>query len=184
MSNEKTVRNLMLAAMFVAVGFVLPMITGQVPQVGQMLLPMHIPVLLCGLICGWRYGGVVGFVLPLARSMLLGMPPLFPIAIAMSFELATYGIIAGLVYGLSRWQCTVAIYRALVVAMFAGRAVWGIVMAVLLGVGEGGFGMQLFVAGAFVNAVPGIILQLVLIPAIIVALSRTGVLQFQKARES
>ncbi len=60
-----------------------------------MLLPMHIPVLLCGLICGWKYGILVGFILPLLRHTIFGMPILFPTGIAMAFELATYGFVIG-----------------------------------------------------------------------------------------
>ena len=70
------VQNLALSAMFMAIGLVLPFLTGQIPQIGSMLLPMHLPVLLCGLICGWQYGGLVGFVLPLLRYLLFGMPHL------------------------------------------------------------------------------------------------------------
>lgn len=96
--NKKTITqgiyNLVLAAMFLAIGIVLPFFTGQIPQIGRMLLPMHLPVLLCGLICGWQYGGAVGFVLPILRYALFGMPPM-PNGLAMAFELAAYGIIVG-----------------------------------------------------------------------------------------
>ena len=85
---RREIRNLVLAAMFVALGLVLPFLTGQVPQIGNMLLPMHLPVLLCGLICGWQYGGVVGFILPPLRYVMFGMPPIFPTGVAMAFELA------------------------------------------------------------------------------------------------
>lgn len=97
--KEKNVKNyiwnLVLSAMFMAIGLVLPFFTGQIPQIGRMLLPMHLPVLLCGLICGWQYGGVVGFVLPLLRYVMFGMPPIFPTGLAMAFEMAAYGMIAG-----------------------------------------------------------------------------------------
>ena len=84
---SKNLKNMTLAALFLALGLVLPFFTGQIPQIGSMLLPMHIPVFLCGLICGWQYGAAVGFVVPLMRSVLFGMPPLFPTATAMAFEL-------------------------------------------------------------------------------------------------
>ncbi len=87
---KKTVKNLTLAAMFMAIGMVLPFLTGQIPQIGNMLLPMHIPVLLCGLICGPQYGAAVGFVLPLLRSAVFGMPVIFPAATAMTSELVSY----------------------------------------------------------------------------------------------
>ena len=74
-----------------------------------MLLPMHIPVLMCGLICGWGYGGIVGFILPLFRYVLFGMPPIFPTGIAMAFELSTYGIVIGLIYNRYKWKCVIAL---------------------------------------------------------------------------
>ncbi|MBQ2191547.1 MAG: ECF transporter S component, partial [Clostridia bacterium] len=74
--RNKWIRSLVLSAMFFALGLVLPFVTGQIPQVGQMLLPMHLPVFLCSLICGWQFGLPVGLLLPVVRSMLFGMPPL------------------------------------------------------------------------------------------------------------
>lgn len=177
---NKNIKNLTLAAMFLAIGVVLPLLTGQIPQIGNMLLPMHIPVFLCGLICGWQYGATVGFILPLLRYAIFGMPVLFPTGIAMSFELLTYGLVAGLLYGLSRWQCVIALYRSMIAAMLAGRVVWGIVQMILLGITGDGFTWQMFMAGAFLNAIPGIIVQLILIPAIMVALNRTGLVRFKK----
>ena len=181
---KKTVKNLTLSAMFMAIGMVLPFLTGQIPQIGNMLLPMHIPVLLCGLICGWQYGAAVGFVLPLLRSAVFGMPVFFPTATAMAFELMTYGLVIGLLYKISRWQCVVALYRCLILAMIAGRAVWGIVQFIQVGVFGEGFTLKMFMAGAFLNAIPGIILQLILIPAIMVALDRTGLVHFRKHRKN
>ncbi len=175
---SKTTKNLTLSAMFLAIGMVLPFLTGQIPQIGNMMLPMHIPVLLCGLICGWQYGAVLGFVLPPLRYLVFGMPVLFPTGIAMAFELMTYGLVIGLVYALSRWKCILALYRALITAMIAGRLVWAAVQMILLGVSGSAFTMQMFLAGAFLNAVPGIVIQLVLIPAVMAALGKTGLVHF------
>ena len=177
---RETTKKLTLSAMFIALGLVLPFLTMQVPRFGNMLLPMHIPVFLCGLICGWKYGGVVGFVLPLLRSAVFGMPVLFPGACSMAFELATYGIVAGFLYGISRWQCIRALYRAIIAAMFAGRIVWGLVQMLFLGISGGHFTWQMFAAGAFLNAIPGIIVQLILLPTVMVALHRTGLVHFHK----
>ena len=177
---KQNTKNLTLSAMFMAIGLVLPMLTGQIPQIGNMLLPMHLPVFLCALICGWQYGLAVGFVLPLFRYFIFGMPVLFPTGVAMMFELATYGLVAGFMYSHSRWQCVISLYRSLVVSMLAGRVVWGIVRVMILGVSGSPFSWQMFMAGAFLNAVPGIILQLVFIPAFMVALNRTGLVRFQK----
>ena len=177
---KEATKKLTLSAMFIAIGLVLPIFTGQIPAIGNMLLPMHIPVFLCGLICGWQYGLIVGLVLPLMRTAIFGMPVLFPTAIAMAFELATYGFVSGWIYGHSRWQCVIALYRSIIAAMIAGRAVWGVVQVILLGVSGGAFTWQMFMAGAFLNAVPGIIIQLVLLPTVMVALNRTGLVRFHK----
>lgn len=180
---NKQLKSMTLSAMFLALGLVLPFFTGQIPQIGSMLLPMHIPVFLCGLICGWQYGAAVGFIVPLLRSVLFGMPPLFPTALSMAFELMTYGLVAGLLYSRSRWQCIRALYRCLLSAMVAGRVVWGVVQAILLGMTGSAMTLQIFVAGAFLNAIPGIIVQLILIPAVMVALNRTGLVPFRKAKD-
>ena len=182
--KQTTTKNLVLSALFIALGLVLPFLTGQIPQVGSMLLPMHLPVLLCGLICGWKYGGTVGFILPLLRYALFGMPPIFPTGISMAFELAAYGLIVGLLYSKSRWQCVIALYRCLFIAMVGGRVVWGIVRILLTGVAGEAFTWQMFMAGAFLNAIPGIVLQLIFIPALMVALDRTGMVRFSKGRQA
>lgn len=177
MSGKNAVKNLTLSAMFLAVGLVLPFVTGQIQVIGSMLLPMHIPVLLCGLICGWQYGAAVGFIVPLLRHVLFGMPPM-PNAVSMAFELATYGLVIGLVYGRSRWKCVIAVYRSMLIAMVAGRLVWGVVQAAILGFTGSQFTFQAFLAGALLNAIPGIILQLVLIPVVMVALGRARLVPF------
>ncbi len=180
---NKHIKNLTLSGMFLAIGLVLPFLTGQIQQIGNMLLPMHIPVLLCGLICGWQYGGAVGLIMPFLRNLLFGMPPM-PNAVSMAFELATYGLVIGLLYGRSKWKCIFSLYRSMVVAMLAGRAVWGVAQAIILGVSGSGFTVQMFIAGAFTNAIPGIILQLVLIPAVMVALDRAKLVPFTKKKSA
>lgn len=177
-SNPRT-RHLVLSAMFLAIGIVLPVFTGQIPQIGRMLLPMHLPVLLCGLVCGWQYGGAVGFLLPFVRYMIFHMPPM-PNGIAMAFELAAYGIIAGLAYGRSRWKCVIALYRALLAAMVGGRLVWAAVRVLMTGVAGVPFTWEIFLTEALVSAVPGIALQLLFIPAVMVALDKTGLMCFTR----
>lgn len=182
--KKNQILRLTLAAMFMAIGLVLPFLTGQIPRIGNMLLPMHIPVLLCGLICGWQYGLTVGLILPPLRYVMFGMPVLFPTGIAMALELATYGLVIGLMYSRSRWKCVIALYRSMIIAMLAGRIVWGTAQIFLLGLGERGFTWKMFVAGAFLNSIPGIILQLVLLPAIMVALNKTGLVHFTRKKPS
>lgn len=171
---KQTTKRITLSAMFLAIGMVLPFFTGQIQQIGSMLLPMHLPIFLCGLICGWQYGLVVGFVLPLLRSVIFGMPLLFPNAVSMAFELATYGLVVGFLYHKSPWKCIIALYRSMFAAMVAGRIVWGFAQAILLGIQGNAFTWQMFLTGALLNAIPGIMIQLLLIPAVMVALNRTG----------
>ena len=140
----KETEKIALTGMFIALGIVLPFITGQIHQIASMLCPMHIPVLLCGFICGWKYGLITGFITPLLRSVLFGMPPMFPTAISMAFELMTYGFLAGYLYEHSRWQCVKALYRCLILAMIGGRLVWGAVQMILLGVSGTAFTFQMF----------------------------------------
>ena len=170
--TQRPVQTLAMAAMLMAAGFVLPFFTGQIPQIGNMLCPLHLPVLLCGLLCGWKYGAT------------LGMPPMFPTGIAMAFELAAYGFLAGFLYARSRWQCVISLYRCLIAAMIGGRIVWAAARVILSGVSGQAFTWQMFLSGAFLTAIPGIILQLVFIPAVMVALDRTGLVRFRKSGET
>lgn len=162
------------ASMSLAVAMILPFVTGQIPEIGQMLCPMHIPVLLCGFLCGWSWGAAVGFIAPLLRSVLFGMPAMFPNAVAMAFELAVYGFVTGLLRrkmsGSYGWVGLI-----LVIAMIAGRLVWGTVRLVLLGLFGTPFSWALFLSGAVLNALPGIILQLLLIPGLVIAMEAAGI---------
>ena len=169
-NQNRSVRNLVLAALMLALAYILPNFTGNIPQIGAMLLPMHLPTILCGFLCGGPWGAAVGFLAPLMRSLLLTRPPLFPTAIAMAFELATYGLVSGLLYR-HLPRTLPGIYASLIGAMLCGRVVWGIVTALLLLNGEG-FTFAAFIAGAFTNAIPGIILQLVAIPVAVLALQK------------
>lgn len=167
MKKPKNIQNLTLSALFLALAFVLPFLTGQIPRIGAMLCPMHIPVLLCGFICGGPWGLIVGFVVPLLRSFIVGMPTLFPKAVAMAFELATYGLMSGLLYKVLPKK-KIYIYISLVLSMLFGRLVWGFVQLCCVSFNVTAFGLSAFWAGAFANAVPGIIIQLILIPLIII----------------
>ncbi len=169
----KSTKNLVLSAVFLAIALLLPLLTGQILAIGNMLLPMHIPVLLCGFFCGWQYGLAVGAVAPLLRSALVGMPPMFPIAVAMAFELAAYGLMTGLLYRCfpKKIGC---VYAVLLISMVAGRVVWGAVSFVLYGFGDTAFSWEMFMGGAFLKALPGIALQLILIPILVMALEKNN----------
>lgn len=176
---RETLRRLVLSAMFLAIGLILPFFTGQIQQIGNMLLPMHIPVLLCGLICGWQYGALIGAILPLLRFVLFGMPMLYPNALAMSVELCVYGLAVGFIYGMFKKQGLIPVYISLIVSMILGRVAWGGSMTVLLSMRDSAFTASAFLAGAVLNAIPGIILQLLLIPAIMTSLHAAGLQRFR-----
>ena len=164
--HSTPVQRMTLSALLMALGLALPLLTGQLPQIGSMLLPMYLPVLLCGLWCGWPWGLAVGLLTPLVRSLLFAMPPMIPTALTMCLELAAYGAFSGLIY--SRLpQKPGSIYIALICAMLLGRLVWGLasllVHALLT---QNPFTLSAFWAGAFVKSWPGMIVQLVLIPPV------------------
>jgi thiamine transporter ThiT len=164
------IRKIVLAGLMIALGIILPFATGQIPQIGSMLLPMHIPVMLCGFICGWKYGLAVGFIVPLLRSMMFSMPPMMT-AIVMAFELAAYGVITGLLYKVLPGK-KMKVYISLIVAMIVGRVVWGLVSLVIYGLTNAVFTWQIFIGGALLNAIPGIILQLIVVPALVLVIEK------------
>ena len=176
--NQKT-KDLVSAALCVALGLIVPQVfhlipfVGSVPNLGGVFLPMHIPVLLCGFLCGWKYGAACGAIVPLLSSVVTGMPVLWPQGITMVFELAAYGLFTGLLYRALKKN----VYLSLIAAMIAGRVVSGIAKAVFFGMADKPFGMAAFISGAFTTAIPGIILQLVLIPVLVVALEKAGMLR-------
>ena len=172
--KDASVRVLKLtySALYLAIALVLPFLTGQIPQIGSMLCPMHIPALLCGFVCGWPWGLAVGFISPLLRSVLFGMPDMFPTAVAMAFELAAYGAASGLLYRVLPKKIG-SIYAALVLSMIAGRLVWGVARYLLAGLAHSTFTPSLFLAGAVTSALPGIALHILLIPALVTAMEKT-----------
>ncbi len=186
-TKDKTARsglqNLTLAALFLALALVLPLLTGQIKQLGNMMLPMHIPVMFCGLICGGPYGLAVGFIAPLLRSALFGMPVFFPTALAMAFELATYGFVIGFIYSHVPVQGVVPVYFSLITAMVLGRLVWGLADMILLGITGSRLTAAVFLSSAVLTAIPGIIIQLVLIPLVMAALDRAGLVRFRRLSE-
>ncbi|WP_458862679.1 ECF transporter S component [Acidaminobacterium chupaoyuni] len=168
--KKNQVYKMVLAALFLAAGVALPQAFHMIPNAGRIFLPMHLPVLLCGLICGWEYGLIVGAMTPLLSGAVTGMPILFPIGVAMMFELATYGAVTGLVVKKQNH------FVALLAAMLAGRAVSGVANAVLMGIAGKAYGLNMFLAGAFVTALPGICIQLVVVPLLMTVLKRTHAL--------
>lgn len=171
MKAKMDLRKLIIAAVCLALCMVLPFLTGQIQQIGNALCPMHIPVLLCGFVCGPWYALAVGLIAPLLRFALFGMPPIYPIGVAMCFELAAYGALSGFLYR-ALPKKTGYLYVSLIGAMLGGRVIWGVVRAVLSGVGDHSFTWAAFLAGAFTNAIPGILLHILIIPPLLLALRR------------
>ena len=169
---NKIIVKLTYSALCLALGLALPFLTGQIPEIGNMLCPMHFPVILCGFLCGFPWGMAVGFVTPLLRSVIFGMPPMMT-AIPMAFELLTYGLIAGILYKLISNK-VIGAYLSLISAMIGGRIVWGAAQLVITGLNGTSFPFSAFIAGAVLNAIPGIIAQIVLIPLIVFALERAN----------
>lgn len=170
MKNKKNnLNNTVNSALFLAIGVVLPMFTAQIKEVGSMLLPMHFPVILCGFICGWKHGLAVGFILPLLRAVIFGMPPLFPNAVWMAAELSAYGFMSGFMYAKYKREKLWWIYSCTVASMIFGRIIWALSKIILLGIGGQVFTFEAFLAGGILNAIPGIIIQIAAIPPIVYA---------------
>ena len=169
--NTNRTKRTVVSALMLALGILLPFFTAGIPHFGRSLLPMHIPALLCGFICGWEHGLAVGFICPLLRYLLVGAPAIFPDAVVMAFELATYGFCAGVLYGALPKKLPYA-YVSLLFSMLCGRLVWGLVKYRLAVMTSLSFGIEAFYAGAFANALPGIVLQIVLLPPLVALLNR------------
>ncbi|MBO5040901.1 MAG: ECF transporter S component [Clostridia bacterium] len=171
MKKRNNLLKMIFAALFLALAYVMPFLTGQIPKLGSMLCPMHVPILLCGFICGWQWGLVIGLIAPLMRSLTLGMPPLFPVAVCMAAELAAYGAFSGLMHR-ALPKKKPYIYCSLLLAMVVGRLIWGAAMFACIGMNGGSFTLSAFLSGAVINAVPGIIVQIVLVPILVMLLER------------
>lgn len=164
MTSLSPVRRTVLAALCIALCVVLPIAFHSIPNAGSVILPMHIPVLVCGMICGWPYGFICGLLGPLVSSLLTGMPPAAYLP-PMMVECATYGAATGLLLKFVRTRnLTADLYISLIGAMLLGRVVSGIAKALIF---TPGMAMSMWITSSFVTALPGIVIQLVLIPQII-----------------
>ena len=169
----RSIRNLTYSSLCLALCLVLPFLTGQIPEIGGMLCPMHFPVLLCGFLCGGPWGAAVGIVAPLLRHVLFHMPPLIT-ALGMTFELGTYGLVSALLYRRLP-KTAIGLYASLLGAMLSGRIVWGCAMTVIYGITGTAFGWEMFLSGALISAIPGILLQLTLLPILVITLRRAKI---------
>ena len=170
MQKMSAVKKSIITAVCIALCVVLPQAFHAVPNAGAIYLPMHIPVLLCGLICGWSYGMLCGLAGPALSALLTGMPPAAVLP-GMLVECGVYGLAAGLLMQLVRTKHLYAdLYISLAAAMLLGRVVSGIAKALIFSAGS--YSMASWVARSFVTALPGIVIQLALLPSIVYALMR------------
>ena len=175
------IKRLTITALCVALCVVLPMAFHMIPNAGSVMLPMHIPVLLCGLVCGWQYGLLCGLLGPLVSSILTGMPPMAVLP-GMMVECGMYGCVGGLMMERIRTGSLYAdLYISLPVAMLAGRVISGVVKALIL---TPGLSIAAWATASFITALPGIAVQLILLPTLIVALTRAGLIPARYARRN
>ncbi len=170
----KEIKKITLSAIFIAIAIVLP-IAFHALGLGSTFLPLHIPVLIAGFIVGPIYGLIVGVVSPLLSGLITGMPPFAPpYAVVMAFELGAYGFLAGLFYQklkMNEWV-------SLILSMAGGRIVYGFVAFLLMSVlGIFKFDPIAYVTTGIVTAWPGMIIQLVLIPTLVFALRKNGLIE-------
>lgn len=170
MKKMSPVKKSIITAVCIALCVVLPQAFHAIPNAGSIYCPMHIPVLLCGLICGWQYGLLCGIAGPLVSALITGMPPAAGLP-GMLVECAAYGALTGLMMQLVHTKKVYPdLYISLLVAMLGGRIISGIAKALIFSAGS--YSMTAWVTGSFVTSLPGIIVHLVLIPSIVYALMK------------
>ncbi len=181
MNTNRNLRAMVVTALLLALGMILPFITGQIQVIGKIISPLHIPALICGLTCGWQWGLGLGIVLPILRGLTLGMPPFPMVALPMAFELGGYGLLTGLLYPfllkkMKKERRLPAMLCALVIAMIGGRIIGGAGKALLLSFGLIGssspYTFAVFFSSYFAGTAPGALIHLVLVPAVVTALER------------
>ena len=172
---------MVLASLCLALAYVMPFLTGQVPEIGSMLCPMHIPVLICGFICGPAWGAAVGFVAPLLRSVTLGAPIIFPMAICMALELMAYGAVAGIMHKILPHKKPF-IYCSLLVAMVAGRVIFGIAMFICVNLSGGSYTFMAFIASAITGSILGIVIQIILVPILVMLIEGLKIFRLREPK--
>lgn len=173
------IRKLTYSAMFLTIALLLPQVFHQFKDFGRIFLPMHLPVILCGFIVGWPWGLAIGLIAPLLSSALFGMPVIFPTGVAMALELAAYGLISGLLWNLFPKKIPF-LYLALISSMVSGRIISGSVQYLIAGLKNTEFSLSAFWTGTVILALPGIIIQFILIPLLVIALRRASLVLNKK----
>lgn len=174
MQKKTPLYRMIVVAVLLALGMVLPFLTGQIPAIGQAISPLHIPAFIAGLTCGWGWGMALGLVLPILRSFVFGMPPLVAVAAPMAFELAAYAGVCGALYPWlqGRMKRLPAMLAALVIAMVAGRIVGGAAKAIVMGITGSSFTFSMFISSYFVTTAPGALIHLIVVPVVVLALEK------------
>lgn len=171
---KKQVYPMVLSSLMLALCYILPNFTGNIPVIGSSLLPMHLPVFLCGFLCGPYWSALVGFIAPVSRSVFMTMPPM-AVAIPMGFEMAVYGFASGFLFHLCQKKQlpqVASIYTSLISAMVLGRVVYGCIKAAMTFGTADPYSFSAFIAGTVTSGIPGIILQLVLVPTVVMAVEK------------
>ena len=167
--------------MMLAIALLLPFLTGQLQAIGQMLTPMHVPVLLCGMICGPIYGVAVGIVAAPLRFILFGMPQM-PNVLYMTAELACYGLLSGLFYQILPKR-KICLYISLLSSMIGGRIAYAFMfITVNLSNAKSVEALTLPIISATVlTAWPGMIIQIVLIPTLLIVLEKAKIIPLKNS---
>lgn len=184
MRQRTPIGPLVTSALLLAVGLALPFMTGQLPVLGQLMSPLHIPAYLCGLVCGPVWGTLLGLLLPLVRMLLFGMP-LLPVALPMAFECATYGLCIGLIYRVTKVRFAnrfyIAILYAMIPSMISGRIIGGLAKALFLVSGviasQAPFTFSVFITSYFVDTSVGALMHLILVPLVMAALKKVRLIR-------
>lgn len=171
MNKLSYVKKAIYTAVCVALCVVLPLAFHGIKGAGSIFLPMHIPVILCALLCGAPFGLLCGILGPLASSLLTGMPP-FGYMPKMMVELAIYGLLVGLLFTFVRTRCLWAdLYISLIAGLVIGRVVYAVVNTLVFASGK--FALSAWFASYFVKCLPGLLIQLIAIPLLYFALEKT-----------
>ena len=178
-AKQSAILNLTISAMLLALAMFLPFLTGQIPQFGRMLSPLHIPAMLAGFILPLPWAVPLAFIIPIVRSLIFSMPPMVPMAVTMAFELATYALVIGLIYKRPA-KSYFSILIALIPALVIGRIVYALVFFIVMSLTAGTFNLSAVISGLTVEGLPGVIVQLLIVPPIVLAVEKAGLYRSNK----
>lgn len=171
MNQMSKSKRTVLCAMCIALCYVLPIAFHSV-GLGSSLSPMHIPVLLCGIVCGGASGFICGIIGPVVSSLLSGMPPLLYL-VRMIPELCVYGLVGGMVMKrVHTGRMAADVYISLGSAMIAGRIAGGIATAIFYSVTSGVYSLALWISSYIIESIPGIVVHLILVPVLVFTLQK------------